>query len=200
MTFHCKACNLQVAFPQSGSWASENRSNVYKFVYVCNKSFFFPVQPLAAERASEQHMRYWLLGWQPKVARIQLWARISGCFERSQDVPVHPSGHLLIVKNSTASIIIAWVYMPCEDTALRKDIYEYLSGMAQKAETDKTTLVMAGDWNAAWTDLDRPNGVLSAVDKRHQKGLEQMRTCPAQVVQRSMTYRWGARDGRPEPD
>ncbi len=111
-----------------------------------------------------------------------------GCFERLQDVPVHLSGHLLIMKNSTASIIIAGVYMPCEDTELRKGIYEYLSGMARKAETDKTTLVMAGDWNAAWTDLDRPNGVLSAVDKRHQKAMEQMRMCPAQAVQRSMTY------------
>ncbi len=47
-----------------------------------------------------------------------------GCFERLQDVPVHLSGHLLIMKNSTASIIIAGVYMPCEDTELRKGIYE----------------------------------------------------------------------------
>ncbi len=78
--------------------------------------------------------------------------------------------------------------MPCEDDDPRKSIYEFLSGLAQTAESDGTTLVMAGDWNAAWTDLDRPNGLLSATDKRHQKTMQQMRMCPAQVAQRSMTY------------
>ncbi len=104
---------------------------------------------------------------------------------------MHLSGHLLIEKNSSINIIIAGVCMPCVVTAVRKSIYEFLLGLAQTAEADTKTLVMAGHWNALWTDLDRPNDLLSllpATDKRNQKAMQQMRMCPAQVMQRSMTY------------
>ena len=111
-----------------------------------------------------------------------------GCFERCPDIPMHLLGNLIVMKNKHAKLTLAGVYMPCDEPQLREELYNILANEAGKAAQQNHNFVIAGDWNAAWTQKDRSSGTLSPSDKKHARLMGAMGMCPVQLDGRLMTY------------
>ncbi|GAB4823237.1 hypothetical protein N2152v2_010283 [Parachlorella kessleri] len=86
--------------------------------------------------------------------------------------------HIRLTSPTSRPLEVVGVYLPGDDKAKQKLIYEYITAADGRCKTEGTTLLVGGDFNANLFPEDRSSGQTRNADQRYRQFVSATHLCP----------------------